>query len=145
MREANWVEVIPATSRGVLWGMVREWRRGVIGEGPTGARQKTPKGMCRETYLPVGACFAQSSPSFHRCSRNSTTSRSIIAECNETCSHRILAKPMPSVQADLFSWVGRSYRYTQREVSARQGHQMPKMIPIGPTLPHSYPGRVCMV
>jgi len=83
--------------------MMREWRRGVIGEGPAGIRQKTPKGMCRETRLLVGACFAQSSPSFRRCSRNSTTIQLIIAERNGLRSHRILAKPMLSVQADLFS------------------------------------------
>ena len=104
-REANWMEVIVAVSRGGLLGVIKQWRRGVTGECPTSTLQTPPERVSGGIYLPVGACFAQSSPSFHRYSRNPTTIQSIIddMESEKPRSHKISAKPMLSVQVNPFS------------------------------------------
>ena len=118
---------------------------GGTGECPTSTLQMTPERVCREIHLPVGACSAQSPPSFHRRPRNPMTIQSIIdyMKFQRPRSHRVSAKPVPSVQVNLFSWMEQLSHYTRREVLVQQEHQVPKKIPTGVTPPHSCRGRGC--
>ena len=114
------------------------------GECPTSTLQMTPERVYRKIHLPVGTCSAQS-PSFHRCPRNPMTIQSIIDDMKfeRPHSHKAPAKPMPSIQVNLFSWVERSFHYTLHEVLIQQEHKAPKKMPTGPTPLHLCPGGGC--